>query len=354
MKALVLSGGRGTRLRPITHTGAKQLIPIANKPILFYGLEAIARTGIKDVGIIVGETKDEIKEAVGTGKRWGLRVTYIEQDAPLGLAHAVKISQDYLQDEPFLMYLGDNLIKEGITSLVREFRRKKSNALILLSRVRDPQRFGVAELRRGKVVRLTEKPKRPKSDLALVGIYMFDKNIFEAVNKIKPSRRKEYEITDAIQYLVDKKYKVYSHTIQGWWKDTGKVEDVLEANRLILETLPGKIEGKIDKVSQVTGRVVLARGARVINSVIRGPAIIGKKSKIVNSYIGPFTSVSWGTTITSSEVENSIILEESNIDSISGRINESLIGKGVSISKTPTKPQSYRFTLGDRSRVEVL
>ena len=354
MKALVLSGGRGTRLRPITHTGAKQLVPIANKPILFYGLEAIANTGIKDIGIVVGETKGEIKKVVGTGKKWGLKVTYIEQEAPLGLAHAVKISQRYLKDESFVMYLGDNLIKEGIISLVREFKRKKPNALILLSRVREPQRFGVAELKKGKVVKLTEKPKRPKSDLALVGVYMFDKNIFEAVNNIRPSFRKEYEITDAIQYLIDKGCKVHSHIIQGWWKDTGKVEDVLEANRLILESLQTKIEGKVDGDSQITGRVVVEKGARVINSVIRGPAIIGKRSEIINSYIGPFTSIYWGTTIRDSEIEHSIILEESNIDSISGRINESLIGKEVSISKTKAKPQSYRFTLGDRSRIEVI
>lgn len=354
MKALVLSGGRGTRLRPITHTGAKQLIPIANKPILFYGLEAIAHAGIKDVGIIVGETKEEIRKAVGTGKKWGLKMTYIEQEAPLGLAHAVKISQNYLREEPFVMYLGDNLIKEGITSLVREFKRKKPNALILLSRVREPQRFGVAELKKGKVARLTEKPKRPKSDLALVGVYLFDKNIFEAVNNIKPSFRKEYEITDAIQYLIDKKYKVHSHIIQGWWKDTGKVEDVLEANRLILETIQTKIEGKVDGDSKITGRVIVEKGAQVMNSVIRGPAIIGKRSKIINSYIGPFTSIYWGTTIRNSEIEHSIILEETSIDSISGRINESLIGKEVSISKTNAKPQSYRFTLGDRSRLEVL
>lgn len=354
MKALVLSGGKGTRLRPITHTGAKQLIPIANKPILFYGLEAIANSGIKNVGIVVGEAKEEIKEAVGRGKKWGLKVTYIEQEAPLGLAHAVKISQSYLKEEPFVMYLGDNLIKEGISSLVGEFKRKKPNALILLSRVREPQRFGVAELRKGEVVRLTEKPKRPKSDLALVGIYIFDRNIFEAVNNIKPSWRKEYEITDAIQYLIDKKYKVHFHIIQGWWKDTGKVEDVLEANRLILESLQTKIEGKVDGDSRITGRVIVEKGARVINSVVRGPAIIGKRSKIINSYIGPFTSIYWGTMIKDSEIEHSIILEETNINNISGRINESLIGKEVSISKSSLRPQSYRFTLGDRSRLEVL
>lgn len=357
MKALVLSGGRGTRLRPITHTGAKQLIPIANKPTLFYGLEAIADAGIKDVGIIVGETKEEIKKAVGTGKKWDLRVTYIEQEAPLGLAHAVKISQEYLRDEPFVMYLGDNLIKEGVTSLVREFKTKKPNALILLSRIRDPQRFGVAELEKGKVVRLVEKPKKPKSDLALVGVYMFDKNVFKCFygkDKIKPSARGELEITDAIQYLINKGYQVHSRIIQGWWKDTGKVEDVLEANRLLLESLRTKIEGKIDKDSRIIGKVFVEKGAQIINSVIRGPAMIGKKSKIINSYIGPFTSVYWGTTIKNSEIEHSIILEESSINSISGRINESLIGKEVSISKTKSKPQSYRFTLGDRSRIEVL
>jgi len=231
MKALILSGGRGTRLRPITHTSAKQLVPIANKPILFYALEAMAEAKIHEVGVVVGDTKREIQEAVGDGARWGLHVTYIEQEEPLGLAHAVKIADPFLGNEPFVMYLGDNLLKDGIRSLVEEFMRLRPNSQILLARVRDPQRFGVAELRDGRVVSLEEKPAHPKSDLALVGVYMFDKTIFEAVHAIKPSQRGELEITDAIQYLIDKGYRVHPHIISGWWKDTGKLEDMLEANR---------------------------------------------------------------------------------------------------------------------------
>lgn len=352
MKALILSGGRGTRLRPITHTSAKQLLPVANKPILFYGIESVREAGIKNVAIVVGETKNEIKNAVGGGKKWGINVTYIEQEAPLGLAHAVKISQDFIGDDSFVMYLGDNLIKDGITSLVKEFEKTKPNAQILLARVPHPEQFGVVELKGRKVVRLVEKPKRPKSDLALVGVYMFDKNIFEAVNNIEPSWRNELEITDAIQYLIDHNFAVRPHIITGWWKDTGRLEDILEANRIILDDLKKQVIGKVDKESELFGKVRIDKGAEVRKSVIRGPVIIGESSRIVNSYIGPFTSVYFKVTIENSEVEHSIILENSKIKDIR-RIEDSLVGQNVEILKSKAKPSAYRIMVGDSSRVEV-
>jgi glucose-1-phosphate thymidylyltransferase len=352
MKALILSGGEGTRLRPITHTSAKQLVPVANKPILFYGIEAVRDAGITDIGIIVGDTESEIRAAVGDGSQFGVRVTYIRQEAPLGLAHAVKIAEPFLQKEPFVMYLGDNVIKDGIKPFVEEFQKLKPDAQILLARVKDPQRFGVAELKDGKVVRLIEKPKEPPSDLALVGVYMFDEHIFEAVNAIKPSWRGELEITDAIQYLIDKKLVVEPHIINGWWKDTGKLEDMLEANRIILDTLKERVEGHVDSESQIIGKVVIERGAEIISSTIRGPAIIGENSKILNSYIGPFTSIYFDVVIRNSEVEHSIILEKSSILDINVRIEDSLIGKNVEVSRSDLKPKAYRLMLGDNSRVD--
>ncbi|MBU1486748.1 glucose-1-phosphate thymidylyltransferase [bacterium] len=354
MKGLILSGGQGTRLRPITHTSAKQLVPVANKPVLFYGLEAIRDAGITDIGMVVGETKEEIKAACGDGSKWGVKITYIEQAAPLGLAHAVKISEGFLGKEPFVMYLGDNLIKDGITPLVKEFSRNKPNSQILLAKVKNPSAFGVAELKEGKVVHLVEKPKEPKSDLALVGVYMFDFHIFEAVKAIKPSLRGELEITDAIQYLIDNDYEVHPHLVAGWWKDTGKLEDMLEANRIILDGLKERIEGFVDKDSKIYGKVVLEEGSEVINSTIRGPAIIGRQTRIINSYIGPFTSVNHGAIIKSSEIEHSIILEDSKITEIGGRIEDSLIGKNVEVSKSSLKPRAYRFMLGDSSKVGIL
>lgn len=353
MKALILSGGTGTRLRPITHTSAKQLIPIANKPILFYCIEAIKAAGITDIGIIVGQTKEEIKTAVGDGSKWKVKVTYIEQEKPLGLAHAVKIARDFIGEDCFVMFLGDNLIKDGITSLVKEFEITRPNAQILLAHVEHPEQFGVAELEDGKVIKLVEKPKQPKSDLALVGVYMFDRNIFTAVNNIKPSWRNELEITDAIQYLIDHKFNVHPHIINGWWKDTGKLEDILEANRIILETMVAKVDGKVDKKSKLEGNVIIEQDAEIINSVIRGPVVIGTGSKIVNSYIGPFTSVYFGVHIENSELEHSIILENSRIFDIK-RIEDSLIGQNVEVIKSKTKPLAYRIMVGDSSRVEVL
>lgn len=353
MKALILSGGRGTRLRPITHTSAKQLIPIANKPILFYVLEDIAASGIKQAGIVVGDTKDEIKSAVGDGSIWGLKIDYIKQEAPLGLAHAVKISQSYLGDDDFVMYLGDNLIKEGISSLVEEFKRNKPNAQILLAKVPHPENFGVAELNGDKVVSLQEKPRQPKSDFALVGVYMFDKNIFKAVNDIKLSSRNELEITDAIQYLIDNGYRVSPHVINGWWKDTGKLEDMLDANSLMLEAISSDVSGSVDSSSKIEGKVCISKGSQIINSNIRGPVIVGTNTKILDSYIGPFTSINNGATIENSEIEHSIILESSKIKDVK-RLEDSLVGKNVEVIRTLRKPAAYRIMVGDSSKVEII
>lgn len=352
MKGLVLSGGTGTRLRPITHTSAKQLIPIANKPVLFYVLEQIKEAGIKEVGIVVGETKKEVMEAVGDGSRFGLKTTYIEQEAPLGLAHAVKISRDFLKDEDFVMFLGDNLVKDGIKKFVDEFKAEKPNSLILLARVPEPQRFGVAELSDGKVIRLVEKPRIPPSDLALVGVYLFDKNIFKAVDNIKPSFRGELEITDAIQYLIDKGFEVKPHIIDGWWKDTGKLEDILEANRIMLSEIKRKIKGKVDSESEIVGEVIIEKGAEVIRSTVRGPAIIGENSRIEDSFIGPFTSIYYETYIIKSEVEHSVILEKVKLNGVT-RLEDSLIGRAVTISKSPRRPKAFRFLVGDQSNIEI-
>lgn len=354
MKGLILSGGSGTRLRPITFTSAKQLVPVANKPILFYAIETVRNAGITDIGIIVGDTREEVKRNVGDGSRFGVRITYIEQEAPLGLAHAVKISQDFIGDEPFVMFLGDNLIKDGINSLVDEFVSDSPNCQILLASVPNPQQFGVAELEDGRVKRLVEKPKEPPSNLALVGVYMFDKTIFEAVNAIKPSWRNELEITDAIQYLVENKYSVHPHIIDGWWKDTGKLDDMLEANRIMLEDIETRIDGFIDNSSKIFGRVIVEEGANIKDSIIRGPAIIGKNSDVVHSYIGPFTSIHDNVTISDSEIEHSIILAECKIDGIGSRIEDSLLGRNVTVHRSERKPKAYRLMVGDNSEVEVI
>jgi len=358
LKGLVLSGGRGTRLRPITHTHAKQLIPVANKPILFYGIEAIRDAGITDIGIIVGDTWKEIQEEAGDGTRFGVKITYIRQEAPLGLAHAVLTAEEFLGNEPFVMYLGDNIIKNGIRDLVDDFRSKMPNAQILLARVPNPSQFGVAELRDGKVSRLEEKPKVPRSDLALVGVYMFDSNIFRAAKAITPSWRNELEITDAIQWLVDQKYEVVPHIVNGWWKDTGKLEDMLEANRIILDTIEERIEGELDAASSIQFKVVIEPGARILNSVIRGPAIIGRDTRIENSYVGPFTSIYYGCTIQNVEIQHSIVCENTVITDQplqrTLRIEDSLIGKHVEITRSDLKPRAHRFLLGDSSRVALL
>jgi len=353
MKGLILSGGKGTRLRPLTFTQAKQLVPVANKPVLFYGIEALARAGIIDIGIVVGDTKEEIKEAVGDGSRWKANVTYIEQDEPLGLAHAVMISESFIEKEPFVMYLGDNILKSGITSLVDEFKREKPNSLILLTEVPNPQMFGVAELEDDKVVRLEEKPEKPMSNLALVGVYMFDEHVFDAVKAIKPSSRNELEITDAIQFLIDQEYRVLPHKVTGWWKDTGKIEDILEANRLILESTAGDIQGDVDEKSKISGQVIIEKGAKIIHGTIRGPVIIGEGTEIVDAYIGPFTSIQKGCKIIRTEIEHSIVLEGSEISDVGSRIDDSLIGREVKIYKCLPKPSVYKFMVGDKSEIGV-
>jgi glucose-1-phosphate thymidylyltransferase len=353
VKGLILSGGKGTRLRPLTYTSAKQLVPVANKPVLFYGIEAIAEAGIRDIGIVVGDTHAEIRAAVGDGSRWGVRVEYIEQDAPRGLAHAVKISRGYIGDEPFVMYLGDNLLNKGITQFVRDFESQKPAAQILLTRVPDPQMFGVAQLENGKVVRLVEKPKEPIGDLALVGVYMFGPDVFESVNRIKPSFRNELEITDAIQDLIDRGLVVRPYIVDGWWKDTGKLEDMLEANRLILETFQQRLEGTVDDQSRIEGKVVVEAGAVIERSVIRGPAIIGRNARIIHAYVGPYTSIMNDVEIQDTEIEHSIVLEGSCLRDLANRVTDSLIGKNVKIYRVPLKPSAYRFMLGDNSEVGI-
>jgi len=354
MKALILSGGKGTRLRPITHTGAKQLVPVANKPILFYAIEAIRNAGITDIGIIVGDTHEEIRAAVGDGSRFGVKTTYIQQEAPLGLAHAVKIAEDFIAGDQFVMFLGDNLIKDGITSLVEEYSRSEANSQILLAHVPNPQDFGVAILDGERAVKLIEKPKDPPTDLALVGVYMFDHTVFEAVNSIQPSARGELEITDAIQYLIDHGYRVDSHVIGGWWKDTGNLEAMLEANRLMLDGLETEILGDVDQRSEIMGRVSLGKGSKVINSCIRGPAIIGKDCTIENAFVGPFTAINDRVTVSSSEIEHSIVLEDCRILNIGSRLEDSLIGRNVTIEKDGKKPRAYRMMVGDNSAVGVI
>ncbi|MFI8238600.1 glucose-1-phosphate thymidylyltransferase [Streptomyces sp. NPDC085866] len=353
MKALVLAGGTGSRLRPITHTSAKQLVPVANKPVLFYVLEAIADAGIRDVGIVVGETADEIRAAVDEGGFDGLRITYLPQEAPLGLAHAVRIARDFLGDDDFVMYLGDNFIVGGITGLVEEFRTGRPDAQILLTRVPDPTAFGVAELdERGRVVGLVEKPAEPKSDLALVGVYLFTPAIHEAVAAIAPSGRGELEITDAIQWLIDRRCDVRSTTISGYWKDTGNVGDMLEVNRTVLETIEPMVAGDVDEATEIVGRVRIADGATVRGSRIVGPVIIASGVEISGSYVGPFTSISEGCRIEDSEIEFSIVLPGSSITGVR-RVEASLIGRNVEVTPAPRAPAAHRLILGDHSKVQI-
>jgi glucose-1-phosphate thymidylyltransferase len=353
MKGLILSGGRGTRLRPLTYTSAKQLVPVANKPVLFYAIEALAAAGITQIGIVVGDTQAEIRAAVGDGAAWGVSVTYIEQDAPRGLAHAVLISEAFIGDHPFVVYLGDNLLNKGIGGFVEEFVRERPAAQILLARVPDPQMFGVAELQDGRVVRLVEKPEHPQSDLALVGVYMFSPAVFDAVRTIRPSFRNELEITDAIQNLIDRGLEVRPHIVDGWWKDTGKLEDMLEANRLILDRIERRVDGSVDAESRVEGKVIVEAGAVVESSVVRGPVIIGARARIVHAYVGPFTSIMNDAEVRESEIEHSIVLEGSTISNLAARIEDSLIGKNVKIYRLPVKPSAYRFMLGDNSEVGI-
>ena len=353
MKALIASGGRGTRLRPLTHTQNKHLIPIANKPILHYAIEAAVDAGIRQIGIVCNADSNEVQEAIGNGKRWGVKISYIPQKAPLGLAHVVRISQKFIGKDNFIFYLGDNMVVGGIKRFIDEFERSGCNCHLTLSRVKDPERFGVPEIKNGKIIRVDEKPKKPKSHFAVAGIYIYDHRIFEAVKNIKPSARGEYEISDAHSYLIRKGYKVGFSEITGWWKDTGKPTDLLEANRLVLDNIQPASRGSVDASSVVAGKVILQEGASVINSVIRGPAIIGKGCVIENSYIGPFTSIGNGTVIKNSEVEYSIVLRDCKVTNVKLRIEGSILGNDVEIVEASGKPLVHRFMIGDQSRVEV-
>jgi len=354
MKALILSGGRGTRLYPITYTSAKQLVPVANRPVLFRAIDSIVEAGVTDIGIVVGDTAAEIEAAVGDGSKWGAKVTYIEQEDPLGLAHAVLISEQYLANDKFVMFLGDNVLEGGIASLVRQFSESDWNSQIVLTKVPDPQHFGVAELRNGQVVRLVEKPKDPPSDLALVGIYMFDRYIFEAAKAIEPSWRGELEITDAIQYLVEHGYTVYPYVHKGWWIDTGKPGDMLDCNRLLLEEMEPLNQGTVDEKSSLSGRVIIEKGAQIVNSTIRGPAIIGENSRIIDAYVGPYTAIYHDVLVENSEIEHCIVLENCKIVGIGARIEDSLIGRHVEITRSPLRPKAYRMTIGDYSQIGIL
>ncbi len=355
MKALIASGGRGTRLRPITHTQNKHLIPIANKPILLYAIEGIRNAGIREIGIVVNtEGYHEVANAIGDGSQWGASITYIPQEAPLGLAHVVKISQTFIGDEDFVFYLGDNMVIGGVQRFIDKFRSSNCNCLLTLAKVKDPERFGVPEIVGDRIVRVEEKPTVPKSQYAVTGIYIYDHHIFEAVNNIKPSARGELEISDAHQYLIDKGHRIAFSEITGWWKDTGKPTDLLEANRLVLENITPSNEGQVDADSDVAGKVVIQKGAKIVGSKIRGPAIIGEQCVIENSYIGPFTSIDANTTVKNSEVEYSIVLKNCKIMNVGIRIEGSLLGNDVEIVEATGKPKVHRFMIGDQSRIELV
>jgi len=368
VKGLILAGGAGTRLRPITHTSAKQLVPSANKPILFYGIEDMVEAGIKEIGIIVGSTGDDVMAAVGDGARWGVDITYIPQDAPLGLAHCVLIARDFLGDDDFVMYLGDNMLQQGLAGFTDGFERARTDAAtlrlgddgssvpaaqILLAKVDDPRQFGVAELADdGEVLRLVEKPAEPPSDLALVGVYLFDRHVHDAVAAIEPSWRGELEITDAIQWLIDHGHRVNHEVLDGWWIDTGKKDPLLECNRLVLESLQPRVEGSVDAASAIEGRVIIERGAEIVNSRVLGPAIIGERTRIENSYVGPFTSVASDCVIVDSELEHSVVLSRSRIADVP-RLTDSLIGREVELTRSTRRPRALRLMLGDNSVVEL-
>lgn len=354
MKAIILCAGEGTRMRPLTYTSAKHLIPIANKPVIFYSIEAIAQAGIKELGIVVSpHREEEFKLTVGDGSRWGMKISYILQRQPKGLAHAVSCAQEFIGREPFLVYLGDNLLENGVTDFVREFARGHANASLVLYEVEDPRSFGVAQLQDGQIIKVIEKPKDPPSNLAIVGVYLFDENIFEAIREIKPSWRDELEITDAIQRLIDKGYRVTPHLVQGWWKDVGKPDDMLHANRLLLERITPQIDGELDSRSQIKGRVQVASGAKIINSELRGPLIIGEGALVEDSFIGPFTAIGPRVIVRQSEIEYSIVMEGSHIEGV-GRIDHSLIGRNVTISKKDRRPEALSFVLADNSQIKLI
>jgi glucose-1-phosphate thymidylyltransferase len=353
LKGLILSGGKGTRLRPITHTSAKQLVPVANTPVLFYGIRAMAHAGIEEIGIIIApETGDEIREAAGDGSQFGVKITYIVQDEPAGLAHAVLTAEPFLGDSPFVMYLGDNLLQGGIDDLVAAFRASQPDALILLTPVPDPEHFGVAELDGDRVVRLAEKPAQPKTNLALVGVYMFTSGIHDAARAIEPSARGELEITDAIQHLVDEGRRVEPHIVKGWWKDTGRLDDMLEANRLILETIETRVEGELVE-AQVDGRVIVEPGARLTRAIVRGPAIIGAGAQLTDCYVGPYSAIGEDCIIERAEIEHSILLAGSSVRGLDGRMESSLLGRNAHIGRDDRQPRAHRFLIGDNCEIGI-
>lgn len=353
MKALIASGGRGTRLRPLTHTQNKHLIPIANKPILHYAVEAAVAAGITEIGIVHTADSDDVPRAMGDGSRWGCRITYIPQAEPGGLAQVVALGRPFIGKDRFIFYLGDNMVVGGVRRFVEAFGKSDANCFLTLARVRDPERFGVPEIRDGRIVRVEEKPKHPASAFAVAGIYLYDSHIFEAVGAIAPSARGELEISDAHQYLIDKGYRVGYTEITGWWKDTGKPSDLLEANRLVLDNLEPAIAGEVDDASSVAGKVIISPGARIINSVIRGPAIIGERCVIEDAYVGPFSSIGNDTVVRRSEVEYSIVLRNCRITNVRLRLEGCILGNDVEVVEATGKPLVHRFMIGDQSRVEV-
>jgi glucose-1-phosphate thymidylyltransferase len=356
MKGLILSGGKGTRLRPFTYTGAKQLVPLANKPVLFYAIEDLVEAGITSIGIVISpETGDQVKATVGDGSLFGAQISYIVQDAPRGIAHGIKIAQDFIGDDSFVLFLGDNFLREGIVPQVKAFHEGGLNAQIILYPMDDPSSMGVAVLdENGRVTRLAEKPKQFISPYAVIGIYMFDRHVFEAVNSIKPSARGELEITETIQYLIDHGCNVGAQPLTGWWIDTGKMSDILEANRLILDILERRIEGQVSGDSHLEGRVVLEAGAQVINSTVRGPVIIGAQTRIENAYVGPYTSIQHDCVVQNCEIEHSVVLENTRILDVSARIADSLIGRNVEIGRAGGQNKALKIMLGDYSKVGIL
>ncbi len=357
MKGIVLAGGKGTRLRPLTFTGAKQLVPVANKPVLYYALEDLVEAGVQEIAIVVPAdlqmAREQIMAAVGDGARFGARVTYVEQDAPRGIAHGVSICREFVGDDKFVVFLGDNFIREGITRQVAAFRDGDMNAVLLLHRVTNPQELGVAVVENGRIVELQEKPRVPKSDLAIVGIYLLDHHFFQAAQTLRPSARGELEITEALAWLVAQGYDVRPQMVEGYWIDTGKHIDMLDANRLVLDTLEPRIDGEVDAESQVVGRVVLERGARLVRSTVRGPAIIGAEAVIADAFVGPFTAIGDGCRVTAAEIEHSIVLDHATIEHVETRIEDSLIGRNAVLTRSATKPRAHRFLLGDNSHVAL-
>ncbi len=354
MKALITSGGRGTRLRPLTHTQNKHLIPIANKPILHYAIEYAVEAGITEIGIVHGAESDAVPKGIGDGSQWGVKITYIPQEAPLGLAHVVKISEDFIGRDKFVFYLGDNIVVGGLQRFIDAFETNGSNCHLTLARVKDPERFGVPEIKGDRIVSIEEKPAVPKSQFAVSGIYLYDSTIFEAVNNIEPSARGELEISDAHQYLLDKGFSVTYSEITGWWKDTGKPHDLLEANRLVLDNIKEDLSQAEIENSSVSGKVQVGKNTKIINSTVRGPAIIGDDCLISDSYVGPFTSLYHGCKIINSEVEYSILLKECLLQDVDIRVEHSLLGNGAEIVRVENKPSTNRFFIGDQSRVELL